>query len=69
MNYLVLNGVMEIPMGKVIIDRKDNKFVISIIPYLENTFVIDDIEITEEAKDALFKGETSCSSTQEFTKR
>lgn len=56
-------------MSKIIIDKKDNKFVISIIPYLENTFVVDDIEITEEAKDALFKGETSCSSTQEFTKR
>ncbi|MEM4134539.1 MAG: hypothetical protein QXV73_05020 [Candidatus Micrarchaeia archaeon] len=54
-------------MGKVIIDRKDDKFIVSIIPYLENTFVIDNIEITEEAENALFNGKGSQSPVQKFT--
>lgn len=44
-------------MGKIVIDRKDDKFIISVIPYLENTFVIDEIELTEEAKTVLFNDE------------
>lgn len=55
-------------MGKVIIDRKDEKFVVSITPYIENTFVIDEIEISEEAKIALFKGKRGISSAQKFAK-
>lgn len=55
-------------MGKVIIDHKDNKFIVSVVPYLENTFVIDNIEITEEAKNALFNGKGNLSLVQKFAK-
>lgn len=56
-------------MKKLIIDKKDGKFVISISPFFENTFVIDEIEISEEAKNALFNGKGSFSIVKEFTKQ
>ncbi|MDI1473017.1 hypothetical protein QI155_10785 [Thermodesulfovibrio sp. 1176] len=53
-------------MGKVIIDRKDEKFIVSITPYLENTFVIDEVEISEEAENALFGRKGSDSAVKKF---
>ncbi len=44
-------------MGKILIDYKDNKFVIAIIPYLDNTFAVDSIEITKEAEFVIFNKE------------
>lgn len=40
-------------MCKLIIDRKDDKFIISIPPYFENTLVVDYIEFSEEARNAI----------------
>lgn len=53
-------------MNKMFIDVKDDKFLVSITPSFENTFVVDVIEITEEAKNAIDNKEGSESPVKEF---
>lgn len=55
-------------MSKLLIDLKDGKFMVSVIPYLENTFVIDEIDISEEAANALLKQKRSKAVVQKFAR-
>lgn len=56
-------------MGKMVIDRKDDKFLVSIIPYLENTFVLDEIEISEDALNVINKRKNGESSVKKFVEQ
>ncbi len=53
-------------MSKLIVDIKDDKFVVFITPYLENTFIVDEIEITEGAYDVIFDRQSQKNSVKEF---
>lgn len=41
-------------MSKLIVDIKDDKFVVFITPCFENTFVVDSVEITPGVWDVIF---------------
>lgn len=55
-------------MAKVIIDRKDDKFIVAVTPLMEQVFVIDQIEISEEAKNVIFEKEGGQSLVEQFTR-
>ncbi|WP_353684379.1 hypothetical protein V4D30_00925 [Thermodesulfovibrio sp. 3907-1M] len=56
-------------MATMIIEMKDDKFLISITPYLENTFVIEEIKISEEAFNAINKKQNNKSPVKEFVEQ